>query len=60
MDFSNEHCGEAWAHNKHEWLPGYGYYAGAQWKVCPGSDEQGKRPIPSVRSIELKASKEDA
>ena len=47
-----EHCGKAWPHLEHEWLPDYPH---AQWATCPGSDEQGKRPLPSVRSIELKA-----
>ena len=54
MEFNNEHCGKAWPHNEHEWLPDYPH---ALWKTCPGSDERGKRSIPSIRSVELKAAK---
>ena len=52
MYFNCRHCGKAWPHNEHGWLPDY---PNAPWQSCPGSDEGGKLLIPSVRSVERKA-----
>jgi hypothetical protein len=36
------HCGKAWPHKPHEWLPDYPH---ALWESCPGSPEP-EKPEP--------------
>lgn len=38
---SEEHCGKAWPHGKHEWLPDYPH---ALWSTCPGSPDSDASP----------------